>query len=343
MAGQELNVLYQSDNNYAPQTGISILSLFENNKDIERINIFILDDNIDDDNKSKIFTLGEKYDRNIEFIDTTEILRKLHELNVNAFRNTYTTYFKLLAIDEISTSNGLLLQLDGDTIINSSLSGLFDLDFGSYYVCAAAIECIHNSYKQYLGIEPSDYYYNCGVLFINQNNWRAYHCKEKIIEHLRTNRCQYWAVDQDIINTLFRDRILRMDVTYNFNSGFYIYGIDESYYIYDLDPSFYYEKSEITDALKGPVINHCMGAMTGRPWEQDSIHPQNELYDRYLEMSPWKDVPKKSVKRSTLFNLQRWLYLRLPRKPYSRLHKIAVKKYIKAKNNELQQSGADES
>ena len=29
---EELNVLYQFDNNYAPYAGISILSLFENNK-----------------------------------------------------------------------------------------------------------------------------------------------------------------------------------------------------------------------------------------------------------------------------------------------------------------------
>ena len=31
----ELNVLYQFDDNYAPYAGISMLSLFENNRDID--------------------------------------------------------------------------------------------------------------------------------------------------------------------------------------------------------------------------------------------------------------------------------------------------------------------
>ena len=37
-----LNVLYQSDNNYADLTGVSITSLFENNKHLDEINVYIL-------------------------------------------------------------------------------------------------------------------------------------------------------------------------------------------------------------------------------------------------------------------------------------------------------------
>lgn len=38
-----LNVLYQSDDNYAAVSAISIASLLENNKHLKQINIFILD------------------------------------------------------------------------------------------------------------------------------------------------------------------------------------------------------------------------------------------------------------------------------------------------------------
>ena len=37
----QLNVLYGCDDNYAPYTGVSLLSLFENNKDIEEITIYL--------------------------------------------------------------------------------------------------------------------------------------------------------------------------------------------------------------------------------------------------------------------------------------------------------------
>ena len=55
----KLTVLYGSDDNYAPYTGISMTSLFENNRDLEDITVacsnedeydespFVADDNID--------------------------------------------------------------------------------------------------------------------------------------------------------------------------------------------------------------------------------------------------------------------------------------------------------
>ena len=48
-----LNILYQCDDNYAPYTGVSMSSLFRRNKNIEEINIYILDDGISEENKKK--------------------------------------------------------------------------------------------------------------------------------------------------------------------------------------------------------------------------------------------------------------------------------------------------
>lgn len=36
-----LNILYQSNDNYAPITGVSMTSLFENNKKLDEINIYL--------------------------------------------------------------------------------------------------------------------------------------------------------------------------------------------------------------------------------------------------------------------------------------------------------------
>ena len=49
----EMYIVYASDDNFSDIMGVSILSLFENNKD-ENINIYILDSNISKDNKDKI-------------------------------------------------------------------------------------------------------------------------------------------------------------------------------------------------------------------------------------------------------------------------------------------------
>ncbi len=330
-----LNVLYQTNNNYAVVTGISMTSLFENNKDIEEINVFVLDDEISKENKDKMLALCSAYNRQITFVDTQIILKRLLELKVAPYRNTYTTYFKLMAIKDLPVPDERILMIDGDTIINGSLSELVDMDI-SDSLCAATCDCLMNKYKALVDIPLTDKYYNCGVLLINQKMWKSEHCEERIADHLKNVRNGYFTVDQDIINVLFRSRIQNLDMKYNFNSGFYIYGIAESLKMYDLKEPYYYSEDVIKKAYANPTIYHCMGAMTGRPWEKDSIHPQNGIFDRYVAISPWKNFEKAAVKRDKIFTVQRKLYQILPRRLYIPLHKAALNRFLKNMNKTVQ-------
>ena len=322
-----LNILYQSNDYYAVVTGVSLTSLLINNTDIDEINIFILDDQISEKNKVKFEQICKQYERTLVFVNTDIILNRLKELEVAPFKNTYTTYFKLFAINELDLKTHRVLQLDGDTIIVGSLKELCYLDIDEY-VCAATYDCTQNSYKSLINIPITDKYYNCGVLLINQHVWREECCEEKIAHHLRCVRNRYYTVDQDIINVLFRKKICYLDIKYNFNSGFYIYGIQNSLRMYDLKPAYYNTVMEIEEAYENPVIYHCMGAMTGRPWELDSIHPQNDLFASYLGKSPWAAYQKQRVKRSNIFRIQRILYRLLPRQMYIPIHARAQKHYL---------------
>lgn len=330
-----LNVLYQSNDFYSVITGVSLTSLLENNKDISEINIYVLDDNIKQINKEKMKKLCTKYNRNIYFIKTDKILARLKELKVAPFKNTYTTYFKLMALSDLDVPNDRVLQLDGDTIINGSLYELCTMDL-SDSICAATYDCTMNEYKSLIGIPLKDKYYNCGVLLFNIKAWKELKCEDKIVYHLRNVRNGYYTVDQDIINVLFRKHIKYLDIKYNFNSGFYIYGIQESLTMYDLKEPYYNNFEDIRNVYNNPTIYHCMGAMTGRPWEKDSIHPQNETFNYYLAMSPWNDYKKVKVKRKLIFRIQRRLYQTLPKKLYIPLHKVAQYKYLKKMNKEVQ-------
>lgn len=332
-----LNVLYQSNDAYAAITGVSMTSLMENNKDINTINFFILDDNISNQNIQNMADVCKQYGRPITFVNTDEILKTLKKLKVAPFKNTYTTYFKLIAMDELAIKTDRILQLDGDTVINGSLKELCDIDLKGY-ICAATYDCTMNSYKAMIDIPLTDKYYNCGVLLINQKEWIKSNCQEKILKHLANVRNGYYTVDQDIINVLFRHKIKYLDLKYNFNSGFYIYGIKESLNMYGLKPEYYNTVQEVANAAKAPIIYHCMGAMTGRPWEQDSIHPQNKIFDHYLAMSPWSDFEKVKVDRKRIFKIQRMLYIILPRILYIPLHKMAQKRYLSNMNQTVQKS-----
>lgn len=330
-----LNVLYQSNDNYASITGISILSLLTNNKDIEEINILVLDDSISQINKDRIQKVCDDFGRKLIFIDSTAILNKLKELKVSPFKGTYTTYFKLIALDNLSEQYDRILQLDGDTIIEGSLKPLITEDIENC-VCAATYDCTMNGYKKFINIPETDEYYNCGVLLVNLKEWKKQDCTNKIINHLTYERNGYYTVDQDIINVLFRKQIKYLDIKYNYNSGFFLYGIKGSLKLYNLKPEYYNTVEEIEEASKNIVLYHCMGAMSGRPWEKNSIHPQNALFDKYWFNSPWKDDEKKTPKRSKIFAIQRFLYLHLPLGLYIPFHKTMQWFYLNNMNKKVQ-------
>ena len=330
-----LNVLYQSNDNYAPITGVSIVSLFDNNKQLDEINIYLLNDNINEINLNKLQQVCNQYNRKLIVIDTHKILEELKELKVSPFKGTYTTYFKLLAIKDLQLPSDRILQLDGDTVINGSLEELCSMDLDNY-ILAATYDCTMNDYKKFIDIPLNNKYYNGGVLLINQKEWINEKCTERIINHLQNVRNGYYTVDQDILNVLFRDKFKYLNLTYNFNSGFYIYGIENSLKIYNLKDEYYDDIDTIKEAYKNPKIYHCMGAMTGRPWEEDSIHPQNGIYREYMKKSPWKDEPLKKVSRNIIFKIQRKLYQILPMPIYIQIHKTMQHIYLNKMNKEVQ-------
>lgn len=321
MAEKILNVLYQSDNGYSMVTGVSIVSLCENNQHLDEINIFLIDDDIAPINLRRIRDIVKRYGRTLHIVDAEPIRNKLIEMKVTPWRGTYTTYYKLLAARDLPIKTDRVLQLDGDTIINRPLDELLEMDLGDS-VCAATIDCVLTEYKELLGIPREEFYYNCGIMLISQPNWIAKRCTERIIEHLTTVRSKYFVVDQDIMNILFRHDIRFMSATYNFNTCFYIYGVDYTFKIYHLTDEIYMPHDELQRILdEGPVINHCMSAFTGRPWEHNSIHPQNALFDRYLAMTEWTDADKLDVRRSFVFRAQRFAYLHLPLSLYWYVHR----------------------
>ena len=63
-----MDILYSSSDSYAFLTGISMLSLLENNKKCQEIHIYIMDNAISKDNKEKLKQIAADYSRDLLFI-----------------------------------------------------------------------------------------------------------------------------------------------------------------------------------------------------------------------------------------------------------------------------------
>lgn len=54
-----MNVMYASDDNYAWLMGISMISFFENNRDIKEVNVFLFGDRLSKENEAILAGIAE--------------------------------------------------------------------------------------------------------------------------------------------------------------------------------------------------------------------------------------------------------------------------------------------
>ena len=322
-----MNVLYQFNEAYVPYAGVSIFSLLENNRTAEDIVIYILGEKLQNSSIEKISQMIEQYKRKVVFIDGLEIIALLKKLDIPAYRGSYATnlkmFFPLYADKEMEK----VLYIDSDTLVLGDISPLF-----GWEIPDAPLNMILDSmavrHKQYVGHEVDEYYYNGGVMLFNINCWNEHKCTERIIEHVKEERAHYMAPDQDILNVALKNEIKKLPPQYNLQPLHYRYS-------YDIYSKFwkqekYYSKDELEKAIDSPVIIHFFRFLGEFPWNEKSQHPYTELFNRYLEKSPWSGMKKeKAAQEGMVFKIERLLYKILPDSLFMFIFKIGYESFIR--------------
>ena len=60
-----MNIVYYSSDLFSEMCGVAIQSLCENNKDADDINIYVVEDNISDENKKRLNNIVQHFSRKI--------------------------------------------------------------------------------------------------------------------------------------------------------------------------------------------------------------------------------------------------------------------------------------
>lgn len=316
-SNKSLDVLYQSDNNYAVVTGVSITSLLENNKDINDLTIHLIDGGITSSNLSRIQKLVDSYGRRLNIIDGKSIEKKLIDSKCRPYKGSYVTYYKLLAFKSIKTKNNRILMLDGDILIMRSLSELCDIDLEGFVMSETVDPYMPAYLLSSLDIPKDRPYYNAGVMLINQKEWRKQGCEEKIIDHWKTQKSDYLFADQDVTNVLFGDKIKELHIKYNFYSKNFTLSPHEKILMN-------IKEDMLGDVRRqGPVCIHCIDeSWRMRPWFKGNTHSMQKEWDMYLDKSPWKNWTKLDAKINNYHKVDRFLYNILPRYLYAHTLKV---------------------
>lgn len=320
----KLNVLYLTDNNYATYAGVSITSLFENNKHIDDITVYLIDDNISNDNKVKYNELGSQYNREIIFLDVSKGIERLKELGAPLYRNSYTTYLKLFAFNLLPDSVHRIFFIDSDSIITGGLEEMITFDLKGN-VIGAVRDGMSHTYKCMLGFPPESSWFNMGVMLVDVDMWKKNNCQADIERQLK-KRSAYVAVDQDLLNITQNGKIATLSPRYNATPHHYVYR--EKDFMKAFPQEGFYDEATLQSAQESAVIRHFERFVGESPWHKNSIHPYTFLFDEYLAISPWKEYEKKKPTKNLTLKIEKILYLCLPKKVFVRLFAAGFRRYL---------------
>ncbi len=293
-----MNVLYQCDDRYAAVTGVSLCSLLENNRGWEEIRIYLIDDRIREENRKKIELLAQRYGRTIAFLDMSGISERLEAVGAPKWCGSYAAYGRLFAPGMIEEDLDRLLYLDSDTIVTADLSELYNMDLEGK-LCAMTQDSLCYVFYKHIGHRRDEPYYNSGVILFDAVQWKRLGCDAAVFPYITSHAGKLRFPDQDTLNDLFKGKIKRLDVRYNFFVEFLTAGIDEYYYVHSLSKKpHYYSREEMEEASRNAVIYHYCSA--DKPWIEDARCALSDLWDKYLQLSPWAGM-RKTERRSPAF------------------------------------------
>lgn len=323
----EINVIYQFNDKYVPYAGVSMTSLFNNNVNLDTINIYILGEGLSEISKTLLRKTAEKYGRTIFFPETKELLRQFNEMGMIPYRGAYSVYLRLFFTWILRLEGKKVLYLDADTIVNGSLQPLLEYDLKGKSI-GMVLESIRDDYKTMIGMRHDSDYYNSGVILFDVNKWEQNNYCQKLVEHIQNVRSSYIG-DQDFINIVCEGDVCRLPMIYNFQPLHGRYNAKEYFGVYKLRNSKmpntieYYRADEIDSAKDNSVIFHCYRWLGEFPWDKGNLHPFKDIFDRYLYVSLWVDYEKKKANVGIILKIEKILYRILPKRVFLRVFKEA--------------------
>ena len=327
-----MNILYQSDDNYAIYMGVSICSLLENNKSVENICVYIIDDGISEDNKVKIRNMVEGYKRQVTFVLGDAVLGNKEITDVFSYvgmRKNSHSYLKMFFDTLLPELKGRLIYIDCDTAVDGAIDQLEHIDMHDKTIGMVMDSLVIYS-KKMIGLRKEDQYYNSGVILIDVDKWWERNCSKRIMEHIKNVRT-YGTVDQDVLNIELKDEIITLPIKYNLQPIHLVYQYKLYSKVYKHCEK-YYGQSEIEDAVENPVIIHYLRYIGESPWNKGNVHPGTRYFDKYLNLSPWKEYQKKKKNNGILFQIEKWMYMYLPKGLFLRVFYVVHESMIKKSN-----------
>lgn len=262
---------------YAKLTSVSMSSVMLNNKK-SRIHFILLVDSEYQDEEGIFEEIKAYKNCDITFVPINEFDFKNAELHIPHIN--HATYFRLL-LPELFPQIDKCLYLDCDTIVNSDISELNDIQLDNYLIGGVlAAGYVNNpkgkAYCEKVGINNLESYVNAGVLLFNLKLMR----EERIsYEFMKYIACDFPSQDQDIINKVCYGRILLLSAKFNVMTKYAEWLVEEYGEKFDY--------GELVSAWNFPTIIHYADRI--KPWNEPDSFFASEWWEVCCKTNLYKD------------------------------------------------------
>ena len=175
----DMNVLYFCSDAFAKVAATTMTSLLENNKKFDSITIYLVGDEVTEENKKFLRSIIEgKYNRKFIYIESPTP----NECFEYDFKDKYQmgrTWMRLCMTRVIPESVDKVICMDSDTLVLGDLSDMWNIDMKDNLLAGVA-DCVNvKAFKKHFMMEDGDIYCNAGMFLYNMKAWRKSGVEEK--------------------------------------------------------------------------------------------------------------------------------------------------------------------
>lgn len=280
-------VVYNCDENFASIFATSVVSLFENNKDVDDITVYLIEDEVSAESKSRFQDIANCYGRTIITLPMPNI-EEIAKTDIYIPPNLQMATCGRLFVSKLLPDNlDKIIYADCDTLFLRSISALWKQDISEDYVGMVSIPTSKN-HKRIIGMSPDSTYYNSGLLLINLKRWREENVDIDFMEYFQKQGGYVPYPDEGVLNAVFEGKIRTLPLKYNVYGQIFSFGYEELLRL--KKQKKFYCFGEYEEAQKYPVMLHFVSTyrIPLRPWVIGCNHPYTKEYLKYREKTPWK-------------------------------------------------------
>ena len=310
-----VNVAYCSSDLFSEVCAVSMVSLFENNRHLKRINVFVVDDKIAEKNRKRILEMAEKYKRNVYFIPLPNPSEFYHDERFT-IKSLGHTYARMILGDIIPNEVERIISLDSDTMVLNKIDELWNTDMGEHPIagvddCMGKVALVKTQH-----LKEDSTHCNAGMYLINLSMWRKEGWTEQFyyyVARLFDKGIALGGYEEEVITKVVGERMMILHPKFNLMTLEQVFTYKEL--IKFREPAKYYTEEEIAEAKANPVITHTTNFfyVRKRIYEEGSDHPMRPQYEKYRALTPWKNEPAMTVHRTFRQKMQKNVWHMMPK------------------------------